>query len=230
MKRAFIFVIIFGIVSCASSYKCFYWKTVSVPSETPKNVIVQTTSRYDTEQVLKLSISIYNQSNENMEIKDITLTDRNNAILFPLTPEDVAYAYLGDPPLDLPPPPPRRSSKKFIVTGYIDEFPKDHYTGQFEIEEKETGGSLLRGYLAAAAYDRAIYIQNFNKTVRYVERVSFRTDKIRAHADNKGLLYFYEIPFRCPLSLEIVLKKLSSGEIVSYQYKIQPQTEKRRLK
>jgi len=226
MKRVFMFVIIFGIVSCASSYKFSYWKTVSVTSENPEDVIVQTTSTYDTERVLKLCIGIYNQSDENMEIKDIALIDRNNTILFPLTPEGVAYAYLGDPPLDLPPPPPRRSSKKFIVTGYIDEFPKDHYTGRFEIEEKETGGSILRGYLAAAAYDRAIYIQNFNKTVRYVERVSFRTDKILAHGENKGLLYFHEIPFRCPLFLEVVLKKLDSGEIISYQYKIHPQTDK----
>jgi hypothetical protein len=231
MKRVYLFlsicllVCLFFNLVCAPSYKQFWWRTESVEDSPSGDFVVTATSLYDSEHVLRLGVSVRNFSGEDVEIEDIILTDRYNIVLYPLSPEGVAYAYLGDPPPDFPPPPPRPSSKRFIVTGYVREFPKDHYSGQFEIEEQTTShGSLLDGYLAGMAYRSAQYKVDFQKIVYNISRISFNTDKVYAGTENKGTLYFREGILHCPLTLEVRIRK--SETTFRYNYKIYPPTKK----
>jgi len=227
LLRVCVGIFIVTSLTCAPTYRQFLCKNEIVEIPPSSDFVISTISLYDTENVLKIDISIKSFSKEDAEIEDIILTDKNSSILYPLSPEGVGYAYLGDPPSDFTYPLPQQTSpKKFIVTGHIREFPRDYYTGEFEVKEQPTysNGSIMTGYLMAEARHAAQYKAEFQKIVYNVSRVSFNTDKVYSGMENKGRLYFKEFIFYCPLSLEIRIKK--SDSTLRYRYKIYPQNKK----
>lgn len=195
--------------------------------ENMDNFIVTPQAIYDKSgenPLLTFHINIWNTSDSSIEIQDIILKDQNQLMLFPLSPEEVAYLYLGEPPADLPILPPSSPEKKFIVTGNIRKIWDDYYKADFEIEERKAGESFLESYLRGLALGQAIkkakHTKNFKVVIRSVISCSFKTDKIPPHTQIEGTIFYHRGIFYYPLDLEIYLKN-SEGSF-SCKYKIYP--------
>ena len=223
MKKIWIWLIAVFILNCASTAKYELWKAETISPELTNNVQIYIEPIWDNSgenQLLLVGIKIWNKTDDTTQIEDLTLKDREEFLLFPLSPEEVAYTYLGNPPADFPILPTSPTHKKFIVTGDVSKFGYNRYQANLQIEERDAGGSILDGYLKAQALGRANYVNNFQNTIRSVIQHSFRTDIIPPHTQIVGYIHYSNNPLRCPLNLEIRLK--TSTETFSRNYKIYP--------
>jgi len=230
MEKRWIWLIAILILDCASTAKYQLWKaeTTSPEFTNNNNIEVYVQPIWDNSgenQLLLVGIKIWNKTDDTTQIEDLTLKDREEFLLFPLSPEEVAYTYLGNPPADFPILPNRPTHKRFIVTGDVSEFGYNRYQANLQIEERDAGGSILDGYLRAQALGRATYVNNFQNTVRSVIQNSFRTDIVPPHTQIVGYVHYSNNPLRCPLNLEIRLK--TSTETFYRNYKIYPAPTKK---